>query len=55
MQSQTEEPSETGYGNFKLLQSFPISYAPVKVQKWRSEKTGLTVVLGSHDAPIVSF
>jgi hypothetical protein len=36
------------YGSFKLLQSFPIKYAPVKVTKWRSEKTGLTVVVGDH-------
>jgi hypothetical protein len=36
------------YGNFKLLQSFPIKYAPVNVAKWRSEKTGLMVVVGSH-------
>lgn len=40
-------------GNFKLLKSFPIGYAPITVSKWRSEKTGLTVVLGSHQAPIV--
>jgi hypothetical protein len=38
----------TDYGNFQLLQSFPIKYAPVKVAKWRSEKTGLTVVVGDH-------
>lgn len=42
------------FGNFKLLQSFDIKYAPVKVSKWRSEKTGLTVVVGDHAAPIVS-
>lgn len=41
------------FGNFKLLQSFPIKYAPVEVAKWRSEKTGLTVVVGSHAAPVV--
>lgn len=40
-------------GNFKLLKSFPIGYAPITVSKWRSEKTGLTVVVGSHQAPIV--
>jgi hypothetical protein len=43
------------YGNFKLLQSFDIKYAPVTISKWRSEKTGLTVVLGSHASPIVSL
>ena len=41
------------FGSFKLLQSFPIKYAPVTVSKWRSEKTGLTVVVGSHEAPVV--
>ena len=40
-------------GAFKLLQSFDIEYAPVKVSKWRSENTGLTVVVGSHKNPIV--
>ena len=42
------------FGNFKLLQSFPIKYAPVEVAKWRSEKTGLTVVVGSHAAPVTN-
>ena len=37
------------YGSYKLLQSFPIKYAPVGVGKWKSEKTGLTVVVGSHE------
>jgi hypothetical protein len=37
------------YGAYKLLQSFPIKYAPVGVGKWKSEKTGLTVVVGSHN------
>ncbi|OXG18692.1 cytoplasmic protein [Cryptococcus neoformans Tu401-1] len=41
-------------GNFKLLKSFPIGYAPITVSKWRSEKTGLTVVVGSHQAPITN-
>jgi len=51
-------PLENGegedYDNFKLLKSFDIDYAPVKLAKWRSEKTGLTVVVGSHASPIVS-
>nr|XP_019045357.1 cytoplasmic protein [Kwoniella bestiolae CBS 10118]OCF24287.1 cytoplasmic protein [Kwoniella bestiolae CBS 10118] len=42
------------YGSFKLLQSFPIEYAPITISKWRSEKTGLTVVLGSHQAPVTN-
>lgn len=36
------------YGNFKMVQSFDLEYAPVKLSKWRSDKTGLTVTLGSH-------
>ncbi|KAK8858824.1 hypothetical protein IAR55_003054 [Kwoniella newhampshirensis] len=47
-------PAPSDQGNFKLLQSFPIKYAPITVSKWRSEKTGLTVVLGSHQAPITN-
>ncbi|WWC62849.1 uncharacterized protein I303_105447 [Kwoniella dejecticola CBS 10117] len=46
--------SAKDYGFFKLLQSFPIKYAPITISKWRSEKTGLTVVLGSHQAPITN-
>lgn len=37
------------YGHFKLLQSFDVKYAPVRVGKWRSERTGLSVVVGSHE------
>jgi hypothetical protein len=36
------------YGSFKLLQRFPVPYAPIGIAKWRSEKTGLSVVVGSH-------
>lgn len=42
------------YGNFKLLQSLELKYAPVTVSKWRSEKTGLTVTLGNHSSPITN-
>lgn len=38
----------TDYGNFKLQQDFTIKYAPLRLGKWKSEKTGLTVVVGSH-------
>lgn len=37
------------FGNFKQLSSFDIKYAPVKIGKWRSEKTGLSVVVGSYE------
>jgi hypothetical protein len=36
------------FGNFELLTSFDLEYAPVKVSKWRSKRTGLTVVVGGH-------
>ena len=51
MSSVSAKPQD--FGNFKLLQSFPVPYAPLTVSKWRSIKTGLTVVLGSHDSPVV--
>lgn len=41
------EPSD--FGDYKLLSSFDIKYAPIKVGKWRSEKTGLSVVVGSYE------
>lgn len=46
---------DVDYGHFKLLQSFSVKYAPITIQKWRSERTGLTVVVGSHATPIVSY
>ena len=45
--------SAIDYGYFRPLKSFPIKYAPITIQKWRSERTGLTVVVGSHSTPIV--
>ncbi|WWC71010.1 uncharacterized protein I206_104963 [Kwoniella pini CBS 10737] len=50
----TDATTSKDYGSFKLLQSFPLKYAPITLSKWRSEKTGLTVVLGSHQAPITN-
>lgn len=43
------------YGSFKLLQSFPIQYAPIGVAKWKSEKTGLSVVVGNHECEFVAL
>jgi hypothetical protein len=37
------------FGDYKLLSSFEIKYAPVSVGKWRSTKTGLSVVVGSYE------
>lgn len=42
------------YGHFSLLQSVDVEYAPVKVSKWRSERTGLTVVVGNHSSPVTN-
>ena len=53
MTSQSAPPAD--FGHFKLLQSFDIKYAPVKVSKWRSERTGLTVVVGEHASPVVRW
>ena len=44
----------TDYGHFSLLQSFPVENAPVTLSKWRSSKTGLTVVVGNHSSPITN-
>lgn len=44
----------TDYGHFSLLQSFPVENAPVTLSKWRSNKTGLTVVVGNHSSPITN-
>jgi hypothetical protein len=40
------------YGSFKVLQSFELPHAPVTLSKWRSDKTGLTVVLGHHSCEL---
>lgn len=47
-------PEARDYGNFKLLQSVDLQYAPITVSKWRSDKTGLTVTLGNHSSPITN-
>lgn len=46
--------AKVDYGHFNLLQSVDIEYAPVKVSKWRSERTGLTVVVGNHSSPVTN-
>jgi hypothetical protein len=48
MSTNKDEAAGVDYGHFELLQSFPLKYAPVTVSKWRSKRTGLTVVVGSH-------
>jgi hypothetical protein len=42
------------YGHFTQLQSFPIEYAPVTLSKCRSNRTGLTVVVGNHSSPVTN-
>ena len=54
MATVTTESLPGSYGSYKLLQSFPVKYAPVDVSKWRSEATGLTVVLARHSTPITN-
>lgn len=42
-------------GNFKLLQDFALPYAPeMKVQKWKSLKTGLTLVWANFQSPLLN-
>lgn len=50
----TSSSLEVDYGHFNLLQTVDIEYAPVKVSKWRSGRTGLTVVVGSHSSPVTN-
>lgn len=40
------------FGNYKQLSSFDIKYAPVNIGKWRSEKTGLSVVVGKYESEL---
>jgi Zn-dependent M16 (insulinase) family peptidase len=47
-------PKDVDYGHFSLLQSFPVENAPVTLSKWRSQRTGLTVVVGNHESPITN-
>jgi Zn-dependent M16 (insulinase) family peptidase len=47
-------PKDVDYGHFSLLQSFPVENAPVTLSKWRSKRTGLTVVVGNHESPITN-
>lgn len=37
------------FGDYKLISSFDIKYAPIRIGKWKSERTGLSVVVGSHE------
>jgi hypothetical protein len=48
MASLAQNQDVKDYGNFELLTSFDLEYAPVKVSKWRSKRTGLSVVVGGH-------
>ncbi|QRV76246.1 Zinc metalloprotease [Ceratobasidium sp. AG-Ba] len=47
-------PTETfDTSNFELLQRVKVDYADIELTKWRSKKTGLTVLHVDYDAPIV--
>lgn len=39
-------------GNYELLTEFKLDYAPVTITKYRSKKTGFSVVVGDHKSPI---
>ena len=52
--TEQENGEAKDYGNFRLLKSFKIDYAPVQLSKWQSTKTGLTVVVGEHATPITN-
>jgi len=45
---------DVDYGHFSLLQSFPVENAPVTLSRWKSQRTGLTVVVGNHESPITN-
>ena len=50
----TASSSKVDYGHFSLLKEFDMDYAPVKLSKWRSDRTGLTVVVGNHSSPVTN-
>lgn len=41
-------------GNYELLSEFKLDYAPASVAKYRSKKTGFTVVVADNKAPITN-
>lgn len=41
-------PTAAEFGNYEVLTDFELAFAPVRVTKFRSKKTGLQVVLGHH-------
>ena len=43
------------FGNYKLLQSFRVEYAPITISKWRSDKTGLSIVLAQHQSGLMRY
>ncbi|EIW67501.1 hypothetical protein TREMEDRAFT_33585 [Tremella mesenterica DSM 1558] len=47
-------PQPQDFGHYKLLETHHVNYAPLVVSKWRSQRTGLTVVVGQHKAPITN-
>ncbi|KAG8742736.1 hypothetical protein FRC12_015287 [Ceratobasidium sp. 428] len=51
--SMTISPETFDTSNFELLQRVKVDYADIELTKWRSKKTGLTVVHVDYDAPIV--
>lgn len=41
-------------GNYEQLTEFKLAYAPVTVAKYRSKKTGFSVVVANNKAPITN-
>jgi len=39
------------FGNFDLIKRVDVSYSPIRVSKWRSRVTGLTVVHIDYEGP----
>lgn len=52
-QDGTNQPP-VDFGHFEPLTAFNIKYAPIHLAKYRSKRTGLSVVVGNHKSPITN-
>ena len=50
----TAEQDAVDFGNYERLTEFKLAYAPVTVAKYRSKKTGFSVVVANNKAPITN-
>lgn len=46
--------TDVNFGNYEQLTEFKLAYAPVTVAKYRSTKTGFSVVVANNKAPITN-